>query len=438
MRHWLWAAPLVLLAGCAGSDSAAPIDTVAELQRLMVAAGAEAIERPVPAPRALIQLGQALFFDKVLSGDRNIGCSTCHNPAYHTADQLPLSIGTGGTRSGGVRQLSAGAFTSRGSPDLFNRGHESWRTLFWDGRVALGPGGVTALTGPALPAGLSGPLAAQALIPLLARVEMRGAVGANELAALPDTDAAGIWAGIVTRLRALPGYDSLFAAAFPAVPLDSISIVQVANAIAAFESEAWAATDSPYDRFLRGDTTALSAEARRGGVLFFGRAGCASCHRGVLLTDQAFHNIGIPPLGPGVAGGPDLGRALVTGRVTDRYAFRTPPLRNLTLTSPYMHNGVYQTLEQVIQHYADARGAAARVDPALLDPRLRTSLDQSPATLADLAATLDTGVVRPIGLSAAEVSDLVAFLFSLTDQHSAVLLRDIPRSVPSGLPVLDR
>jgi len=295
-----------------------------------------------------------------------------------------------------------------------------------------------ALSGETLPAGLSSPLSAQALIPLLARVEMRGGAGSNELASLPDSDALGIWDGIVARLRAIPGYDTLFSAAYPGLSQDSLSIVQVANAIAAFESATWTATDSPYDRYLRGDTLALSPAARRGALLFFGKADCSRCHRGILLSDQAFHNIGIPPLGPGLDGGPDIGRAAVTGRPADRYAFRTPSLRNITLTSPYMHNGVYQTLEQVIHHYMDARGAPARLDPAQLDPRLRATLDQSPATLADLTATLDSVVARPIGLSDAEVNDLVTFLFSLTDPASAVLLRDVPRNVPSGLPVFDR
>jgi cytochrome c peroxidase len=292
--------------------------------------------------------------------------------------------------------------------------------------------------GQELPPGLSGALAAQTLFPMAARVEMRGEVGANELAALPDNDLSGIWRGIVTRLRAIAGYDTLIAAAYPGVPLDSIGIVQVANAIAAFETSEWVATESPYDRYLRGDTTALSPEAVRGAILFFGKARCSSCHRGELLTDQLPHNIGIPPLGPGLGGHADLGRAEVTGQAADRYAFRTPSLRNITLTSPYMHNGVYRTLEQVIQHYEQADSAASRVDPALIDPRLRGSLDQSPATLADLRSTLDSVVRRPFKLSDDDVADLVAFLFALTDPASNILTRDMPTSVPSGLPVFDR
>jgi cytochrome c peroxidase len=103
-----------------------------------------------------------------------------------------------------------------------------------------------------------------------------------------------------------------------------------------------------------------------------------------------------------------------------------------------MHNGVYATLEQIIDHYENAETAAGRLDPAVIDSRLRSTLDQSPATLAELRATLDTTVRRPLRLSTAETTDLIAFLFALTDPASVILLRDVPASVPSGLPVFDR
>jgi cytochrome c peroxidase len=429
---------LCLLLACAEAPPAAPVDQAAELRVLLAAAGAAPIERPPAQPAALVALGKALFFDKILSGDRNVGCSTCHNPTYHTDDQLSLSIGTGGRSSGGARQLGTGAFTSRGSMPLFNVGHPAWRTLFWDGRVERVNGELRSPAGVALPQGLSGPLAAQALFPLAARVEMRGHPGVNELAAFADSDLTGIWRGIVSRVQAIPGYDTLFAAAYPAVAHDSLTIAHLANAIAAYEAATWPATESAYDRYLRGDTLALSPEARRGAILFFGRARCSACHRGELLSDQQFHNIGVPPLGPGLATGIDIGRAAVTGDPADRYAFRTPALRNVTLTGPFMHNGVYATLEQIIDHYENAETAAGRLDPAVIDSRLRSTLDQSPATLAELRATLDTTVRRPLRLSTAETTDLIAFLFALTDPASVILLRDVPASVPSGLPVFDR
>jgi cytochrome c peroxidase len=308
----------------------------------------------------------------------------------------------------------------------------------WDGRVAEGADGLETPLGAALPAGLSGPLAAQVLLPLVARVEMRGH-GPDELAALPDSETTLIFAAIVARLQAIPGYDSLFRAAFPAVPPESIAIVHVANAIAAFIAERWRADDSPFDRYLAGDNFALNDAERRGAELFFGRALCAACHRGPLLTDQQFHNTGIPVFGPGIPGaGPDIGRAVVSGLVEDRYRFRTPPLRNASLTSPYMHNGSLRSFEAVIRHYQNAAAALSAFDTTAVDPRLRSTFDLSPTRVADILTTLDPILRGGIPLTDGEVTDLAAFLRALTDPASGVLLGDIPPSVPSGLTVLDR
>jgi cytochrome c peroxidase len=408
------------------------------LRLLLANAGVTPLSPVSPAPEPLRRLGQALFFDKILSGNRDIGCSTCHNPVYHTSDLLMLSIGTGGHRPGGSRQLGTGSFTTRHATDLFNRGQPGWRAFMWDGRVGEGPGGLETPLGAALPAGLSGPLAAQALLPLVARVEMRGH-GRDELAALPDSETTLIFDAIVARLQAIPGYDSLFRAAFPAVPPESIAIAHVANAIAAFIAERWRADDSPFDRYLAGDNLALNDAQRRGAELFFGRALCATCHRGPLLTDQQFHNTGIPVLGPGIPeAGPDIGRAVVSGLAEDRYRFRTPPLRNASLTSPYTHNGSLRSFEAVIRHYQNATASLSAFDTITVDPRLRSTLDLSPARVADILTTLDPILRGGIPLTDGEVTDLAAFLRALTDPASGVLLGDVPPSVPSGLSVLDQ
>ncbi len=430
---WHWPGLLLGLTTCV-TDSSAPRDPAAELNQLLV----QAVAGPVlPIPRAadpLVRLGQALFFDKVLSGDRNIGCSTCHNPGYHTSDNLELSIGTGGQRPGASRQLGSGQFTLRHSSDLFDRGQPAWRELMWDGRVEQGSGGPRALTGAELPAGLSGVLAAQALLPMASRIEMRGA-GLNEVAALPDTAYQAIYDALAARLRALPGYDSLFQAAYPGLPSDSLNISRAANAIAAFIGSTWQTGGTPFDRYLLGDTAALTEPARRGALLFFGRAGCSKCHRGDLLTDQAFHNTGIPVL---LSDGlPDLGRASLTGQDGDRYRFRTPPLRNVSLTPPFMHNGSLRTLAEVVAHYANPVESLRSFDPSRLDPRLQSALDLSPARLDDVVAHLDSNLVATRPLDSQDQADLVSFLRALTDPASSILLDDIPRAVPSGLPVFD-
>jgi cytochrome c peroxidase len=297
-----------------------------------------------------------------------------------------------------------------------------------------------------LPEGLNSLLAAQALFPMLGRAEMRGHAGdrdpfgaLNELAVLPDSATTEVWDAIVARLRAIPAYDSLFRGAFATGAGDTITITHAAEAIAAFIGERWSTGgETPLDRFLQGDDSALSAPARRGAALFFGRARCAACHRGPLLSDQQFHNVGIPLLGPGTAlGAPDRGRAAMTGVPADAFRFRTPPLRNVDLTAPYFHNGAYRNLGDAIRHYRDVSAALNAFRPELLDPRLQASLQLDPATLAAVRSTLDPLVRSPVRLSDMDVADLLSFMRALTSPRSAVLLQDIPRTVPSGLAVFD-
>ncbi|HTS87345.1 MAG TPA: cytochrome c peroxidase [Gemmatimonadales bacterium] len=433
----LVSALLLVVSGACESTAPTPESLNSALAPLLSKAGVTPIEQPAAPAPALVRLGQALFFDKILSGSKNIGCSTCHNPVYHTSDQLMLSIGTGGTLPGGERQLGTGSFTPRHAFDLFDRGNPAWHVLMWDGRVASDSRGLDTPLGPALPNGLSGPLAAQALLPLLDRVEMRGQ-GTDDLATIPDSAPTTVYAAIMARLRAIPGYDSLLAAAYPGARLDSLRIDAAVNAIAAFITDRWTTGGSPFDQYLRGDTTALDPSALRGALLFFGSARCAECHRGPLLTDQAFHNTGVPVLGPGLpGGGPDVGRAEVTGNSSDRFLFRTPPLRNVGLTGPYTHNGSFATLEAVVRHYRNPEVALRGFDAAALDPRLRSTLDLSPATVTLVLGTLDPRLVSGIALSDSDVADLTAFLLDLTDPASTILLGDVPPSVPSGLPVAD-
>jgi cytochrome c peroxidase len=308
----------------------------------------------------------------------------------------------------------------------------------WDGRVALTTGGLETPLGAALPRGLSGPLAAQSLLPILARVEMRGH-GSDELAAIPDSESGRVYDAVVSRLRAIPLYDTLFAAAYPGLVPESLTIAHVANAIAAFITARWSTGGTPFDEYLAGDSLALDASAHRGAELFFGHARCGECHRGPLLTDQQFHNTGVPALGPGLlSGGPDVGRAGVSGQPSDRYLFRTPPLRNATITAPYMHNGSFGTLDAVVAHYRSPRESLAHFDTTLVDPRLRHSVDLSPTRVQEILSTLDPRLQQGIALSDQDLADLVAFLRTLTDPASGVLLRDVPASVPSGLPVFDQ
>ncbi len=448
---WL-AVGLIALTATACANQTAGGSEDQTLRAALVAQGVTAYQPgPTPEP-AKVALGRALFFDPELSGNRDVACATCHLPAYGTSDGLALPIGVGGTGLGPMRQSDPSrARIPRNAPDVLNRGASGWITMFWDGRVwgAAQPG-YESPAGSYLPIGLDNLLAAQALFPVTSRDEMRGASGdrdvhgnPNEIAVVPDDDFDAIWEAVVARLRRIPAYDPLFAEAYPEIAPDARGIVQVANALAAFEIASGNTPNSPWDRYLAGDNTALAADARRGALLFYGKAGCSSCHAGSLLSDQRYHNLGVPQIGPGKGALQplDLGRALVSGAAEDMFAFRTPPLRNVALTGPWMHNGAYASLAGVIAQHLDPTTALRNYDVSQLPVELRAMVwtDESRAAgvlrAAAVLKTLDPLVANPRTLADDEVQDLIAFLNALTDPAAASLEDVTPAGVPSGLPV---
>ena len=443
---------------------------------------------------AKVALGRLLFFDKELSGNRNISCATCHHPALGTGDGLALSLGEGATGLGPERRVSAEApvlgRVPRNAQPLFFIGAKGYRRLFHDGRVEVDahenwPSGFWSPAREQLPEGLDNVLAVQAMFPVLSHIEMAGHKGENEIATAVAKDELagpeGAWSLIAKRLAAIPKYVELFRAAFPEVrgPED-ITFVQAANAIAAFETVAFRADGSPFDRFLRTrDPSHLTPAAQRGMALFYGAAGCADCHSGKLQTDQDFHAIAMPQIGPGKNDGfdqsywqatgfmarlEDEGRYRVTRDPADRYKFRTPSLRNVELTGPWGHSGSYHSLEAVVRHHMDPvaalqayRVALAQLPPLehvqektavgsrlihrpvnparLIDYLRRDTWVQQNAKLRGVIAAANELEARP--LSDRQVADLVAFLKSLTDPASRDGHDLVPERVPSGLPVQD-
>ena len=397
---------------------------------------------PAPAQDpALVALGQALMFDKILSGNRDIACATCHEPAEHATDGLSLSVGTGGTGSGSARTLGAGrTFVPRNAPSLLNSAI-GLTYVFWDGRLTrFGPPPPDAI----LPLGQTNVLIPQAMLPVLNRREMRGEKGEvdvlgnpNELAQFDDTQSTKIWQALMQRLLAVPGYVTMFNAAFPSVPRTSLTFENAATAMAAFQMDALLKTNSPFDRYLAHDNSALSPEAKRGGLLFFGTARCSQCHNGPLLGGQQFANTGVPQLGPGVGQGAplDKGRGELQNFQFYQFAFRVPPLRNVELTAPYFHDGSFPTLESVVKHYNDVTKSLQTFDPATLPATVRGSYHGDAATIAAVLNSLDSRVRSPLNLTEAQMADLVAFLKSLTDPAARDLSGIAPAAVPSGFPV---
>lgn len=402
---------------------------------------------------AQARLGQLLFFDPILSGNRNISCATCHHPDHAGADGLSLGIGEGGQGVGPDRSAGEGAGRirkriPRNAPALWNLGAREITEMFHDGRVSPSDIYANGFNTPAqewLPEGLSGVLAAQALFPMTSQFEMAGDPVENEVGGAVYDRIDNVWPILAKRVRAIPAYGELFAAAFDDIdgPLD-ITITHIANALAAYEGLEYQSYDSRFDAYLGGDEGALTPEEQAGLALFYGKAGCSTCHSGPLLTDQRYHALMMPHFGPGRTRQwdpivRDVGRMGVSDDPADAYRFRTPSLRNVALTAPYGHNGAYPTLEGIVRHHLDPVAGFASWRPQMaalprvpwlehtdflpLDDRLER---------ARLAAHVD---IEPVALDGGEVAALIAFLKSLTGTASLTPQFARPTAVPSGLEV---
>ncbi|KAF0191982.1 MAG: cytochrome c peroxidase [Gammaproteobacteria bacterium] len=283
-----------------------------------------------------IALGKALFFDPRLSGSNWISCATCHNPALGWSDGLPTAIGHN------MQVLG------RATPTILNTAYN--KKQFWDGR--------------------SPTLEHQALGPIEAAGEMNQTL-----------------AELIPELKAIPGYELMFERAYPQ---EGITDKTIAKAIAAFERTI-VSTEAPFDRWVSGDESAISDAAKRGFALFEGKANCAACHQKFNFVDDGFHNIGLPSTD-------DPGRYVLVKVDVLQGAFKTPTLRDITRTAPYMHNGVYATLAEVIDHY-DVGG----VNKSNLDPNM-----------------------KPLRLTASEKKDLTEFLKALTGAPLEITVPNLP------------
>lgn len=275
------------------------------------------------------ELGRALYFDPRLSADGSVSCASCHSPKVAFTDGQPNSVGIRGQHG------------NRSAPTVINRAYSL--AQFWDGRA--------------------GTLEAQAKGPMANPIEM-----------------GNTHEGVCARLQHIPGYRTMFAAAFGSSEID---IDRVAKAIATYERTVLSG-NSPYDRYQHGDRKAMTPAQVRGLNVFVNKAKCDQCHEGINFTTNAFHNLGIGT----DRTEPDPGRFAVTGDPRDWGAFKTPTLREIANTAPYMHDGSLRTLEDVVEFY-DKGGLPNKN----LDERM-----------------------KPLHLTPAERHDLVEFLRALSGE----------------------
>lgn len=403
------------------------------------------------APEAA-RLGQLLFYDKVLSGNRNIACATCHHPRFGTSDGVSLGVGEGGTGLGPDRVADPANLpeqrVARNAPALFNLGAEEFTHLFHDGRIEADPSRPSGLRTPLedeMVAGFSGVLAAQTMFPVLSPDEMAGHYSENEVSTAVRrgvlTGPGGAWALIAGRVATVPDYAEMFGKVYPETQSRGITFTDIANVLAVFIAYEWRADHSPYDRALAGGP-ALEGAAAAGLALFHGRAGCAACHAGRFQTDHGFHAMGEPQIGPGKAEAferhqRDVGRMLVTGREADAYAFRTPSLRHVTETGPWGHAGAFADLRAYLRHHADPVAGLERytpqaVLPAIAVPQPDYAMMDDAAERAAIAAAVQN---PPVALSEADLDALLAFFETLVDPVASAGRLGVPEAVPSGLPV---
>ena len=398
------------------------------------------------------KLGQLLFYDPILSGNKEVACATCHHPSLGTGDGLSLSLGDGGKGLGNKRIVDYENLPEqrvpRNAQPLFNLGAKQFKTLFHDGRVQVDlsrPSGLRTPLEEEMVEGFSSIISAQTMFPVLSADEMAGHYSENEISEAVRrgtlTGEGGAWDLISKRVGSVPAYSDFFIDIYDHIEVaKDIKFTDISNAVAAFMEFEWRSDTSPFDDFLQGRID-LSISQEKGMELFYGKANCSSCHAGALFTDHQFHATGQPQVGPGKAArfqshSRDLGRFRVTGNIKDKYAFRTPSLRNVELTGPWGHAGAYNELEAFLGAHIDPYLALSNYDKSNVT---LTKYDTNDWKIMDDAsevkAIADAISIKPVIISEGEVTDLLAFLGTLTDTKAQKGRLGIPETVPSGLKI---
>jgi cytochrome c peroxidase len=268
------------------------------------------------------------------------------------------------------------------------------------------------------------------LFPVTSREEMRAFSG-NELAAIPDSNFQGIWAGVMARLGQIPEYRTMFEQAYPGTSFDDMTFAHASNAIGGYIVQAFEMKASKWDQLLAGDNEALTLTQLKGAKNFLS-AKCSICHSGANLSDGDFHNIALAQFGPGTGGGDDFGRFNVTGSAAQRYAFRSTPLRNVELSGPYGHAGQFESLLDFVDRYSESDIKLLDYDVSQVHPLLQSTLVDNFDDILDTRDPLLVGVV----FDEQTIAEVAEFMNALTDQKALTLpAQVIPNSVPSGLSI---
>lgn len=353
MKLLAMVASLALASLSSHAALAAPQVMDTDQQTITLAAGHASLQKwslpaTPPAPEdnqpnaARVALGKALFFDPRLSGDGNMSCANCHSPLRGWSDGLPTGRG------------AKSMVLDRASPTVINTGYNSIQ--MWDGRKKT--------------------LEDQAMGPMEASVEMNA-----------DIDRVFAWLG------RNEGYRVLFAKAYPGQAVDPATF---SKAVASFERTV-VSNDAPFDRWVRGDAKAMTADQVKGFALFIdpAKGNCSTCHSGPNFTDNGFHNLGLASYG---GDKPDVGRFAHKPLPSLKGAFKTPTVREAANTAPYFHDGSAATLRDVVKHYVS--GGVVKKD---LSPNM-----------------------HPLPLSEQEVDQLVAFLQALSTPPQPFTLPVLP------------
>ncbi len=335
-----------------------------------------------PITQAKVELGRLLFFDPILSGDKDIACASCHHPENGYAEYRDLSIGTNGQGFGIKRvfkEPNVIPLVKRNAHTILNTAFNGIDTrncyqpaeapMFWDNRVVS--------------------LEQQAIEPLLAFEEMRG----------PNFSEVEILDEVVGRLKGITEYVEKFQSTFPGP--DPIQPGNIAKAIAAFE-RTLVTTNTRFDQYMRGEEDAISL-SERDGFMLFNKVGCGKCHNGPMFSDYQAHVVGVPK---------NKKLTEFDRGIDKNFAFRTPSLRNLRFSAPYMHNGQFNSLKEVLEFYEDIAAGKNRheaVTQEEIDP-----------------------LVKQLDLRVRDMLPIISFLNTLNDTEFD---KQVPTIVPSGLPV---